>query len=308
MPIGILRLGRTQLVLSTLALVLGLVAGIAATAGPAAARVPATTGIYFGGAGDEGTLAARTSEPISSHTYGYFESRPSNARMLTVKFKNFKSWAATASLTPSTTGYKQVASWADALKQRRDEVLLAFHHEPESSGNRKYGTPAQYKSAYKKVISIFRARGATNVSFTWQMTSWSFRADPSEYTHAAKWYPGDAYVDVVGTDPYNWYTCGHGNGRWMSLKSLVDPAIAFARSHGKQVAVAEFGSHANYRRPGWLREAGKYLAANDKIIVAAFYFNRKPTNSANSDCKWQLLTTGDFAAYREVARMPLMKH
>jgi hypothetical protein len=308
MPIGISRLGRTQLVLSTLLLTLGLLAGISVTAGPAVARMPATTGIYFGGAGDDDALVSRTSEPLASHTYGYFESRPGNARMLTVKFKNFKSWSATAALTPSSTGYKQIATWADALKQRRGELLLAFHHEPESSSNRKYGTPAQYKSAYRKVISIFRARGATNVSFTWQMTSWSFRSAPSQYTNAAKWYPGDAYVDVVGTDPYNWYTCGHGNGRWLSLKSLVDPAITFARSHGKQVVVAEYGSHADSKRPAWIREAGKYLAANDKIIVAAFYFNRAPTNSANSDCKWRLTTTGDFAAYRDVARMSVMKH
>jgi hypothetical protein len=308
MPIGTQRPGRTQLVLSTLIVTLGLLAGITAMAGPAAARVPSTTGIYLGGAGDDDVLVTRTSEPLASHTYGYFESRPGNARMLTVKFKNFKSWAATSALTPKSTGYKQIATWADTLKQRRGDLLVAFHHEPESSSNRKYGTPAQYKSAFRKVVSIFKARGATNVSFTWQMTSWSFRADRSHYTYAAKWYPGNAYVDVVGTDPYNWYTCGHGKARWMSLKSLVDPAVSFARARGKQVAVAEFGSHANSRRPSWLREAGKYLAANDKIIVAAFYFNRAPTNSANSDCKWRLTTTGDFAAYRDVARMSVMKH
>lgn len=308
MPTGTSRLGRTQLILTTLLVAFGLVAGISVMAGPASARVPATSGIYLGGAGDDDALVKRTNQPLASHTYGYFESRPGTARMLTVKFKNFKSWSATAALTPSSTGYKQIASWADTLKQRSGETLLAFHHEPESTSNRKYGTPAQYKSAFQKVVSIFRARGATNVSFTWQMTSWSFRADSSQYTHAPKWYPGDAVVDVVGTDPYNWYTCGHGKNRWMSLKSLVDPAIAFARSHGKQVAVAEFGSHADSRRPAWLREAGKYLAANDKIIVAAFYFNREPTNSANTDCKWRLTTTGDFAAYREVAQMPVMKH
>jgi hypothetical protein len=306
MPIGILRLGRTQRILSALAL--ALLAGISTTAGPAAARMPSPAGIYLGGAGDEATLISRTSEPLASHAYGYFEGRPPKGRMLTVKFKNYRSWAATATLAPGSTGHRQVAAWADALKQRSGDILVAFHHEPEASGNKKYGTPTTFKNAFRKVVSIFRARGATNVSFTWQMTAYAFEADPSKYTHAAKWYPGDGYVDVVGADPYNWYRCGHGLGRWKSLKDLTDPAMKFARSHKKQLAIAEFASVADLRRPAWLRDAGKYLAANDDVVVAAFYFNRKPTNAANADCTWPLTTTGDFAAYRDVARMAVMKH
>jgi hypothetical protein len=299
---------RIHLALSAVVLALGLVGGLLATAGDATARVPARSGVYFGGVGDSDILTARTREPLASHTYGYFESRTPSARMISVKFRNYKSWAATAALSPGSTGYRQIAAWADALKQRRGEVLVAFHHEPEASGNRKYGTSGDYRRAYRKVVSIFNARGASNVSWTWQMTSHAFRTDPGSYTYAPKWYPGDGYVDVVGPDPYNWYRCGHGVGRWLSLKDLTEPAMKFARSHGKQLALPEFASVANSRRPAWLRDAGQYLAANDSTVVAAFYFNRTPTNRANSECIWRLTTDADFAAWREVTGLSVMKN
>ena len=169
--------------------------------------------------------------------------------MVTVRFENNMLWRNTAALKAGSTGYQQIVTWADTLKARGGEVLLAFHSEPEHSGAKKFGTPAEFRAAYRRVVDIFRARGANNVVFTWQMTAYPFRADPDEYNYAPNWYPGNAYVDVVGADPYNWYACGHGRGRWMSLKDLSDPAVSFARARGKQSALPEFASVRDSRRP-----------------------------------------------------------
>jgi len=69
----------------------------------------------------------------------------------------------------------------------------------------------------------------------------------SSSTPTTKWYPGDAYVDNVAADAYNWFTCGHGAGRWNELSTLTDPVLAFARAHGKPASLPEFASHQDAR-------------------------------------------------------------
>ncbi len=110
------------------------------------------------------------------------------------------------------------------------------------------------------------------------------------------------YVDNVGADAYNWFTCGNGAGRWNELSTLTDPVLAFARAHGKPASLPEFASHQDARRAQWVSNAHDYLVANGDIISAAFYFNRGPTNPANSDCSWQLETEAEFSQYGEMAR------
>jgi hypothetical protein len=246
----------------------GLVVGLGA--GPTAqAAAPAKSGIYYGVAGDQQTPRTKTGESLAGHDYGFFEEKQvPSGRMVTVRFRSNPPWRQTANLKSGSADYQNVVRWADALK----------------------------------------ARGANNISFAFQSTSYAYHAKSSAYNAIAKWYPGDAYVDVVAPDPYNWFNCGHGRGKWNSLKSLVEPAVAFARSHGKQIALAEYASVRDSRRAAWIKDAGTYMAANDDVFVAAFYFNRNPTNSANSDCTWPLSSSADFAALKEVAKLSVMQH
>lgn len=271
------------------------------TGATASAIAPATEGVYFGVAGDVATAQERTGASLADHSYGYFEGAVPTGHMITVRFREFVTWKATAALSAGTSRYQDVARWADTLKNRPGVTMVAFHHEPETSGNTTFGTAADFKAAFRKVVDVFRARGVTNVAFTWQMTEYAFRARPDAYNYAGTWYPGNGYVDVVGADPYNWYTCGHGRGKWLSLQTLTEPVVSFARARGKQVALAEFATVRDARRPDWIRRGGDYLAANDDIIVAAFYFDHAPTNSANADCTWPLSSDADYSAIGYVA-------
>ena len=99
-----------------------------------------------------------------------------------------------------------------------------------------------------------RAHGATNLRYTWQMTGWSFRTSRSDRIAAWRWYPGDRYVKVVGPDEYNWFTCGEGQGNWVSLGKLARPALRFAAVHHKKLAIPEFASYkSGDRRARWVR-------------------------------------------------------
>jgi hypothetical protein len=294
---------RTRSAVLVLALLAALVTSAAVH--PVEAATPKRPGILLGIAGDVGMARSRTGQAYATHPYSRFTERVPDAKMLTVK--SSASWRSTANVAPGSAAYKDIVRWATTLKARGKKVYLSFHHEPEAVESDGFGTPDAYKAAYRRVVTIFRAHGAKNVIFTWQLTDWAFRADRSDPRYAGKWYPGDAYVDVVGADVYNWYTCGHGRGQWMSLKSLAGPMLGFAKEHGKQAVLPEFASHRNARRATWLARGLAYLARHDRLVAAAFYWNQGPTNPGGRDCAWKLGTDAEYNALRRAAARPLFK-
>ena len=273
-------------------------AGTLTLAPSASARTP----MYFGSVdGGYQQAQAGTGQHLANHAYASFSSTTPDARMVTVNAGS-ASWRSVASAGPGSTLYSEIVRWAQTIKGRPGPVLVAYNHEPEASAGGQHGTSADFIAAWRHVVDIFRKQGVTNVNWTWQMTAYAFRTSSSDARYAARWYPGDTYVDTVGADAYNWFTCGNGNGKWMELKALGDPVLAFARAHGKAAAFPEFASTANPNRTQWINNAHQYFLANQSILTAAFYFNRSPTVAANSDCTWALKSSADYNALGNIAR------
>jgi beta-mannanase len=264
-----------------------------------AAPAQAATATYLGAVGNVDQLSRQTGQPLATHAYAQFNGAVPQGRMITVRTSS--SWKQVAAAQPGSALYADMVRWAQTLKSRPDPIMFAYHHEPEASGSGRYGSAADYIAAYRHVVSIFRAQGVGNVEFTWQMTEYAFRVPSGDSRYAGKWYPGDAYVDNVGADAYNWSNCGHGKGRWMELSTMADPVLAFARAHGKRASLPEFAADPDSRRAQWLSNARQYFLAHQDILTAAFYFNRGPTNPANQDCSWTLTTQSEFSAYRSMA-------
>jgi beta-mannanase len=79
---------------------------------------------------------------------------------------------------------------------------------------------------------------------------------PHEQTIAAM-YPGNAYVDWIGYDPYNYYRCHQA--AWLSFAQTVEPFYRWLTAQpfgGKPIMLAEFGSAADPKAPD--REAAWY--------------------------------------------------
>lgn len=262
-----------------------------------AAVIPAK--IVLGAVGDAPGLSRSIGHTLAQHTYRDFSGQVPPGRMVTAASKS--TWSQVAAMQPGSPIYQDVVRWANTLKTRPGPVLFSYSHEPEIASNLSKGTATNFIQAFRRVVTVMRAQGATNVLYTWQMTGWSFRVDPANRMRADKWYPGDAYVDVVGSDEYNWFTCGEGVGRWMSLADIATPAIAFARAHGKKLAIPEFASSPSGPRTDWINAAHSWLSANKGTVLAAFYFQRPPTNPANQDCTWRLSTSAEYAAFGAMA-------
>lgn len=103
--------------------------------------------------------------------------------------------------------------------------------------------PSAFVQAYRHVHDLLRAR-APGLRFDWCGTA----GGEAAWSDA---YPGSAYVDSVGVDLYDQglhlsYDAGTGtwadpSAAWSSEQAALDRAESFAVSHGKPVAVPEWG-------------------------------------------------------------------
>ncbi|MBR1406472.1 MAG: hypothetical protein IJ578_06025 [Bacteroidales bacterium] len=57
-----------------------------------------------------------------------------------------------------------------------------------------------YKKLWKAMFEHFGEKGVRNLIWVW--TTQNFNGDSSKYNQDKDWYPGDAYVDMVGRDLY----------------------------------------------------------------------------------------------------------
>jgi hypothetical protein len=99
------------------------------------------------------------------------------------------------------------------------------------------------------VVTVFRDRGVTNADYLWIMTAFSFKA--KDRRRAVDWYPGEAYLDYIGADAYNWYNCRPGTSNpWNSLEQLVNPMRLFAQGKAiKGILVPEWASTEDPAQP-----------------------------------------------------------
>ena len=168
------------------------------------------------------------------------------------------SWQRIAAARPGDALYADMVRQAREVKAFRSRVYLAFHHEPEAATSWKYGGGADFARAWRNWVSVFRRTGVTNVEFVWTMTAYGFAR--SDARRAEAYYPGDAFVDHIAADGYNWYRCRDSSAQWRDLADVIEAHRQFGLKHpSKGLMLWEFGSAEDARQPGrkaaWFRDA-----------------------------------------------------
>jgi hypothetical protein len=280
-----------------------LAGGAALVSAPASSASAADSEhLVFGAVGGDFTaLDQAAGKTVARHVYGNFQGKVPTGEMITVNAQGLP-WQTVASAATGSALYQDMVRWADTIKARGGSIQLAFGHEPEQASKSSQGTAEEYKSAFRKVVDTFRSRGVNNVKWVLQMTDWSFRTATTDRGYAGKWYPGDAYVDIVGADAYNWHTCGEGLGRDVPLSTVASGLVTFAKAHDKKASLPEFGANQTVQRDKWLRDGYAWMKANSDLFVSAYYFNHPPTNPKNQDCVWPLNKSAEFNAFGAIAR------
>ncbi len=217
-------------------------------------------------------------------------------------------WSAIANAKAGSQIHNEMVALARRVKNLDGEVWMTFHHEPEAKDRVSFGTNTDYKNAWRAFHDVF-AQENVSVKWVWTMTSWSFEVDTTDRRSAGKWYPGDAYVDYLGADPYNWNACrGNQGERWTELERVIAPFVEFADQHpDKQLVLPEFASAEGTagQKAQWLDNASAYLQQPEvaaRFAAVIYFHDEHPGSSA---CDWWLdSSTATLNAAKRIAANP----
>ncbi|HUY48266.1 MAG TPA: glycosyl hydrolase [Streptosporangiaceae bacterium] len=191
---------------------------------------------------------------------------------------------------------------AGRLRAFGHTVFLAFSQEPDG-GVPGTGSPAQFVAAWRHVHDVFARLGVRNVVWVWTTTGYVPRAST-----IAALYPGSAYVDWIGYDPYNFFSCHHSP--WYTFAQTVQPFYQWLAAHhlgaGKPLMLQEFGSAPDPAEPGreaaWFRGIVPVLRGLPRLKALILW------NSATRGCDLKLSSASAAGtAYRQAGLAPYLR-
>ena len=219
---------------------------------------------------------------------------------------SFLRWRDIVEAEPDSAVDLGMRIWARRIGQLDRPVYVTFNHEPDLVENLPNGTPDEFVAAWRRFRQVFDDEGVTNARFVWILTPARF----SDGT-ADDWFPGADAVDVLGVDPYNWFTC-RGGGPWEELADKLQPFLDWSDRYPElALAVPGFGSAEDPgdpdRKGAWFRSAGAELEDKrfDRLEFAVLFSQVHPGGEF-PDCDWRYDTSpaaqDGFAAMLESGR------
>jgi hypothetical protein len=169
---------------------------------------------------------------------------------------------------------------ARGLKNLGSPVFLRWGHEMNGNwypwsgyANNDRGAtngPARYVAAFRHIHNIFESEGANNVLWVWSPNSES--VPNSGWNHWTKYYPGDAYVDWVGIDGYNWGSTESWS-MWRSFRRIFRPVYDDYAGR-KPIMIAETASvEQGGDKSRWIAGMWTQVRVHMTGIKAVVYFN-----------------------------------
>lgn len=187
---------------------------------------------------------------------------------------------------------KEVDSFGHPVLIRLFPEMNLPHHSYSIGVNG--NTAAQFVTAWRHVVRIFRNNGATNAKWVW---------NPNRYFSGGRalspMWPGYKYVNWVGIDAYNFGLASHGG--WISFGTLISGTIKRIRGFAphKPLMLPEVGcSETGGDKAHWLDNM--FARADDFGIRALVWYDYKVSNA---DWRFESSSSALSAAKRGV-RVP----
>jgi hypothetical protein len=161
---------------------------------------------------------------------------------------------------------------ADGVKALGKPVFLRFFAEMDGDFlAHRTGSPSRYIAAWRRARWIFASRGATNAVWVWCPTAWGFTEGDAQ-----RYYPGDAYVDWLCADGFNWAP-GRRGVPWRSFAQIHEDFYKYGEAVGKPLMVGEYGclERRDGEKAQWIAEARDALKNQLPAIAAVVYFDSK---------------------------------
>jgi hypothetical protein len=148
----------------------------------------------------------------------------------------------------------QLRAWGRTFAQFQHPVFFRLFPEmnqkshtysPGYRGN----TAAQFRTAWRHVVSVVRSAGGTNVSFIWC----PYRVYATSTPLKSLW-PGASYVNWVAFDAYNYHDASHAFAWPAALFNPTAKAIRAVAGH-KPLMIAEVGATTDTQKPTWVAKS-----------------------------------------------------
>ena len=173
-----------------------------------------------------------------------------------------------------------IRTWANQIKTFGSPVWMRFAHEmnsdwyPWAEGVNGNGA-GSYVAAYRHVHDVFAAAGVTNVTWVWNPNVVMDGVGSS----LSSLFPGNAYVDMVGIDGYNWGTSTSW-GTWQSASSVFGQTMTQVRAiTSKGIVIGETASaEAGGSKATFIKDFFSFMKSNSDIKAFVWFNIQKETD------------------------------
>ncbi len=186
-------------------------------------------------------------------------------------------------LSRITAGYfdADIHRWAREMRDFGYPVIIRPMGEMNGdwtswSGSVNGNSPADYIPAWRHIHDIFVQEGATNVKWDWSPNR---DGDTASATNTFNtYYPGDAYVDYVGIDGYNWgtlYNTPAWTSQWQDIDTIFGPSYdVFTTRTSKPAMISETAStEVGGSKADWITNAFARLPVRFPRVESLTWFN-----------------------------------
>jgi beta-mannanase len=193
-----------------------------------------------------------------------------------------------------TSYARQAASYGKTfyLRYAHEQNMVQNYPWVTGPGNANGNTEADYIAAWRHVHDIFQREGATNVRWVWSPNIKDAWGSPNPLANT---YPGDAYVDWMGMDGYNWGSTVSWS-RWKPFSEVFGETYAdITTVSGKPLMIAETGScEQGGDKAAYIKDMLETQIPNNFPQIKAFVWFQY-----NKECDWRVnSSTAAQAAFK----------
>ena len=182
---------------------------------------------------------------------------------------------------------RYLTSLARAVAALGRPVLLRYGWGMDGAGATATRSGTAYVAAWRHVHDLFAAQGVRGF---WV---WSPNADAFAGARGGvdRFWPGDAYVDWIGADGFNWNGC-NGRTAWRDFGTIFKAFYAWGSARAKPLMISGTGTVEDAADPGrkrsWYLDAAATLAGSMPRVRAVVLLDQggrcdwRPDTSASS--------------------------
>jgi mannan endo-1,4-beta-mannosidase len=183
-----------------------------------------------------------------------------------------------------------IRTYARSIKSFKKPVMIRFAHEMNGnwySWGSTFNKPSEYIASWRHVHEIFKAEGASNVTWVWSPNALYIEPRVPFADKIKEFYPGDEYVDWVGLSAFNW-AGRYKNNTYQEPKELYSQTVSVLESFNKPILITETASADTNNPQGkarWISNLAAYLKANPKIKGVIWF------NIEDNGINWKINST-----------------